>query len=458
MRLEDQILSSLIYSDDYARKIIPFLKFEYFEHRTDRVVAEEIVKHFNKYNKHLSREALLIELSNRDDISAKESLDVEKIVKSLKQTDTAIEWLVDSTENFFKKRAVYNAILESIQVIQGENTKLSEDSIPGILQEALSVSFDTNVGHDYLEDAESRYDFYHLKEEGIPFDLELMNKITGGVGLRKSTLTAIASRTGGGKSLMMCHVAASTLMQGKNVLYISMEMSEERIAERIDANLFNTEIQNLRYLPESTFKSRVDGIKNKTQGRLIVKEYPTGSAHAGHFRALIEELKQKKNFIPDLIIVDYINICASQRIRANAQANSYTLVKSIAEELRAIAQEYKVPMLTATQLNRGGIDSSDVEMTDTSESMGLVHSLDLYFALIRTEELDALGQVMVKQLKNRYGDPSKYRKFVLGLDAARMKFYDVEAGAQDDIADSGQSDDDDEPLFDRSSRRKFSAF
>lgn len=458
MRLEDQILSSLIYSDEYARKIIPFLKLEYFEHRTDRVVAEEIVKHFNKYNKHISREALLIELSNRDDIGAKEALDVEKIVKGLKQTETAIEWLVDSTETFFKKRAVYNAILESIQVIQGENTKLSEDSIPGILQEALSVSFDTNVGHDYLEDAESRYDFYHLKEDGILFDLELMNKITGGVGLRKSTLTAIASRTGGGKSLMMCHVAASTLMQGKNVLYISMEMSEERIAERIDANLFNTEIQNLKYLPESTFKSRVDGIKNKTQGRLIVKEYPTGSAHAGHFRALIEELKQKKNFVPDLIVVDYINICASQRIRANANANSYTLVKSIAEELRAIAQEYKVPMLTATQLNRGGIDSSDVEMTDTSESMGLVHSLDLYYALIRTEELDALGQVMVKQLKNRYGDPSKYRKFVLGLDAARMKFYDVEAGAQEDIADSGQSDDDDEPLFDRSSRRKFSAF
>ncbi len=352
MRLEDQILSGLIYIDEYARKIIPFLKVEYFEHRTDRVVAEEIVKHFNEYNKHISREALLIELSNRNDISAKESLDVEKIVKGLKQTDTAIEWLVDSTESFFKKRAVYNAILESIQVIQGENTKLSEDSIPGILQEALSVSFDTNVGHDYLEDAESRYDFYHLKEEGIPFDLELLNKITGGVGLRKSTLTAIASRTGGGKSLMMCHVAASTLMQGKNVLYISMEMSEERIAERIDANLFNTEIQNLRYLPESTFKSRVDGIKNKTQGRLIVKEYPTGAAHAGHFRALIEELKQKKNFIPDLIIVDYINICASQRIRANANANSYTLIKSIAEELRAIAQEYKVPMLTATQLNR----------------------------------------------------------------------------------------------------------
>ena len=457
MRLEDQILSNLIYSDDYARKIIPFLKFEYFEHRTDRVVAEEIVKHFNKYNKHISREALLIELSNRDDLSAKESLDIEKIVKGLKQTDTAIEWLVDSTETFFKKRAVYNAILESIQVIQGENTKLSEDSIPGILQEALSVSFDTNVGHDYLEDAESRYDFYHLKEEGIIFDVELMNKITGGVGLRNSTLTAIASRTGGGKSLMMCHVAATTLMQGKNVLYISMEMSEERIAERIDANLFNTEIQNLRYLPESTFKSRVDGIKNKTQGRLIVKEYPTGSAHAGHFRALIEELKQKKNFTPHLIIVDYINICASQRIRANAQANSYTLVKSIAEELRAIAQEYKVPLLTATQLNRGGIDSSDVEMTDTSESMGLVHSLDLYFALIRTEELDALGQVMVKQLKNRYGDPSKYRKFVLGLDASRMKFYDVEAGAQEDIAESGQPDDD-EPLFDRSSRRNFSAF
>jgi replicative DNA helicase len=319
-----------------------------------------------------------------------------------------------------------------------------------LLQEALAVTFDMQVGHDYLEDSDARYDFYNKKEEGIKFDLDLLNRITGGVGLRKSTLTAIASKTGGGKSLMMCHISAATLMQGKNVLYITMEMSEERIAERIDANLFNTPIQNLRSLDKATFDSRVQRIRDKTQGRLVVKEYPTGSAHAGHFRALIEELKAKKNFIPDLVVIDYLNICSSQRIRNSSNANSYTIIKSIAEEIRAIAQEYKFPILTATQLNRGGIDSSDVEMTDTSESIGLVHSLDLYLALIRTEELDQLNQVLVKQLKNRYGDPNMYKRFVVGLDASRMKFYDVEQSAQKNISDSGKQEEDDAPMFDNS--------
>ncbi len=453
MRLEDQIISNLIYSDDFARKVIPFINVEYFEQKPDRIIVEEIIKFFNTYNKHINKEALLIEVSDRKDIGAKELLDVEKQIKQISNDSTNIEWLVNKTEDHFKKRAIYLAILESIQIMDGESKKLSEDSIPSLLQAALSVTFDTNVGHDYFVDDEARYDFYHTKEEGILFDIDLLNKITGGVGLRNGTLTAIASRTGGGKSLMMCHISAATLMQGKNVLYISMEMSEERIAERIDANLLNVPIHSLRDMPKSQFTSRLDAVKNKTQGKLVIKEYPTGSAHAGHFRALLEELKAKKNFEPDLICIDYINICASQRIRANANANSYTLVKSIAEEIRAIAQEYKKPVLTATQLNRGGIDSSDVEMTDTSESMGLVHSLDLYYALIRTEELDALGQVLVKQLKNRYGDPSKYRKFVIGLDAARMKFYNVEESAQEDLSDAGHPDEDDTPLFDRSRRR-----
>lgn len=453
MRLEDQIISNLIHSDEYARKVIPFIDVEYFEQKPDRLIVEEIVKFFNEYNKHINKEALLIEVSDRKDIGAKELLDVEKQIKQISNDSTNVDWLVNKTEEFFKKRAIYLAILESIQIMDGENKKLSEDSIPSLLQAALSVTFDTNVGHDYFVDDEARYEFYHTKEEGIKFDIDLLNKITGGVGLRNSTLTAIASRTGGGKSLMMCHISASTLMQGKNVLYISMEMSEERIAERIDANLLNTPIGSLRDMPKTQFTSRLESVKNKTQGKLVIKEYPTGSAHAGHFRALLEELKAKKNFIPDLVCIDYINICASQRVRASANANSYTLVKSIAEEIRAIAQEYKIPILTATQLNRGGIDSSDVEMTDTSESMGLVHSLDLYFALIRTEELDALGQVLVKQLKNRYGDPSKYRKFVVGLDASRMKFYNVEESAQEDLSDAGHTDEDDTPLFDRSRRR-----
>lgn len=451
MRLEDKIIAGLIFDEDYTRKIMPFIKAEYFEDRNDQIVVKEIVKFFSEYNKLVTKDILEIEVLNRKDLTQKESSSIPALIRALEHSDNNTDWLVHETEKFFQKRAVFLAILSSIQIIEGKDSKHNEDAIPSLLQEALAVTFDMQVGHDYLEDSDARYDFYNKKEEGIKFDLDLLNRITGGVGLRKSTLTAIASRTGGGKSLMMCHVSASTLMQGKNVLYISMEMSEERIAERIDANLFNTPIQQLRSLDKDTFDNRLQKIRDKTQGRLVIKEYPTGSAHAGHFRALIEELKAKKNFVADLIVIDYINICASQRVRNSSHANSYTIIKSIAEEIRAIAQEYQVPILSATQLNRGGIDSSDVEMTDTSESMGLVHSLDLYFALIRTEELDQLNQVLVKQLKNRYGDPNMYKRFVIGLDASRMKFYDVEQSAQQNISNPSKDDDEDSaPVFDNS--------
>jgi replicative DNA helicase len=450
MRLEDKIIAGLIFDEDYTRKVMPFIKAEYFEARNDQVIVKEIIKFFSDYNKLASKDIIEIEVLNRKDISQKEAKEIPELLNGLVYNEKNTDWLLHETEKFFQKRAVFIAILNSIQIIEGNDTKHTEDAIPSLLQEALAVTFDMQVGHDYLEDSDARYDFYNKKEEGIKFDLDLLNRITGGVGLRKSTLTAIASKTGGGKSLMMCHISAATLMQGKNVLYITMEMSEERIAERIDANLFNTPIQNLRSLDKATFDSRVQRIRDKTQGRLVVKEYPTGSAHAGHFRALIEELKAKKNFVADLIVIDYINICASQRVRNSSHANSYTIIKSIAEEIRAIAQEYQVPILSATQLNRGGIDSSDVEMTDTSESIGLVHSLDLYLALIRTEELDQLNQVLVKQLKNRYGDPNMYKRFVVGLDASRMKFYDVEQSAQKNISDSGKQEEDDAPMFDNS--------
>lgn len=367
MRLEDKIIAGLIYDEEFTRKVLPFIKAEYFEARNDQVIVKEIIKFFSDYNKLASKDIIEIEVLNRKDISQKEAKEIPELLKGLDYNEKNTDWLLHETEKFFQKRAVFIAILNSIQIIEGNDTKHTEDAIPSLLQEALAVTFDMQVGHDYLEDSDARYDFYNKKEEGIKFDLDLLNRITGGVGLRKSTLTAIASKTGGGKSLMMCHISAATLMQGKNVLYITMEMSEERIAERIDANLFNTPIQNLRSLDKATFDSRVQRIRDKTQGRLVVKEYPTGSAHAGHFRALIEELKAKKNFIPDLVVIDYLNICSSQRIRNSSNANSYTIIKSIAEEIRAIAQEYKFPILTATQLNRGGIDSSDVEMTDTSE-------------------------------------------------------------------------------------------
>lgn len=450
MRIEDQIISNLLHNDDFARKVIPFTKSDYFSERKDQIIVEEVIKFFNQYNKHITNDILEIEVMSRKDLTQKESKDLPEVIKSIEKNETNVDWLITETEKFYQKRAVYLAILDSIQILDGKDSKRSEDAIPSLLQDALSVTFDMQIGHDYIDDSESRYDFYHRQEEGIKFDIEILNSITGGVGLRPKTLTCVAARTGGGKSIFLCHVAASTLVQGKNVLFISMEMSEERIAERIDANLFNTPIPQLRTLDKDQFDSRIQKIRNKTQGRLVIKEYPTGSAHAGHFRALIEELKAKKNFVPDMIVVDYMNICSSQRIR-NSQANSYTIVKSISEELRSLAIEYNVPVVTATQLNRGGVDNSDVGMTDTSESFGAVMTFDLYLALIRTDELDELDQILVKQLKNRYSDPSKNNKFVVGLDTARMKFYELEQSAQNNI--SGGADDidpDDIPVFDKS--------
>lgn len=453
MRLEDQIITGLLYDEEFARKVIPFIRDDYFGDRIDSVVVEEIVKFFDKYNKLATKEILNIECLSRQDITSTEAKQLPEFIQSIANVPQNIDWLICETEKFFKKRAIYLAILDSIQIIEGKDPKRTEDALPSMLQDALGVTFDLQVGHNYLVDTAERYDFYHLKETGIPFNLEIFDKITGGVGLRPKTLTCVSAKTGGGKSIFLCHTAANALMMGKNVLYITLEMAEYRIAERIDANLLDTEIQKLRYLDKKTFTSRLDKIKEKTQGTLVVKEYPTGAAHAGHFRALLEELKAKQGFVPDLICIDYMNICASQRVR-NSQANSYTIVKSIAEELRALAVEYNVPVLTATQLNRSGMASSDVEMTDTSESIGAVTAFDLYFALIRTEELDELGQVLVKQLKNRYSDLNTYKRFVVGLDAAKMKFHDVEASAQENIATGVEEDEEPERPF-NAMRKKF---
>lgn len=446
MELEEKIIAALVADEEFCRKVLPFTKVEYFEDRCHQLVVAATQQFFDQYNKLPSKDVLEIEVLARKDLSQNDATEAPKFIAALTHDNANMDWLIDQAEKFYQKRAVYLAILDSIQIIDGTDPKRTEDAIPSLLQTALGVTFDMQVGHDYLDDFNARYDFYHLKEEGIPFDLELMNKITGGVGLRNKTISAVGSRTGGGKSVLMCHVAASTLKQGKNVLYISMEMAEERVAERIDANLMNVRMGDLRNLERDAFSTKIDKIRDKTNGKLIIKEYPMGSAHAGHFRALIEELKVKRGFTADLIVVDYLGICASQRVK-NATANSYTILGSVAEELRSLAQEYNVPVLTGVQINRGGIDSSDMDITDTSDSMKIVHSLDLYIGVIRSEELDELGQVMIKVLKNRYGDPSRYRKFVLGMDAGRSLLYDVEQSAQQGIHDSGQPSD--KPAFDQ---------
>lgn len=448
MQLEDKIISSLIFNEDFCRKVLPFTKVEYFEDHTHQIIVREINDFFAKYNKIITKDILEIELLSRKDLTQNDAKEIPKYISGIVKTEDNFDWLVSHAEKLYQKRAVYNAILESIQILDSKDSKKSEDGIPSMLQEALAVTFDMQIGHDYIEDSDSRYDFYHKKEEGILFDIDIFNKITGGIGLRSKTLTAIAARTGGGKSVGMCHVAASTLKQGKNVLYISLEMAEERVAERIDANLMNIPMSSLRNMNRDIFQTKIEKIKEKTHGKLIIKEYPMGAAHAGHFRALIEELKTKLGFIPELIVIDYLGICASQRVK-NSTANSYTILGSVAEELRSLAQEYDVPVLTGVQINRGGIDSSDIDMTDTSDSMKIVHSLDLYIGFIRTDELDELGQILVKQLKNRYGDPNFYKKFVIGMDASKSMLYDVEQSAQNGISDSGTKDDD-TPLFDKS--------
>jgi len=447
MRIEVKILSSLIHNEEYTRKVAPFISPAYFQEKLEKCIATEIVAFFEKYNKLPTQDVISIELSNRKDLTDKELAEAQRIVSSLHPDRTNLDWLIEHTEQFCKKRALYNAILQSIKVIDGTDTKLTDEALPKLLQDALTVSFDQHVGHDYIDNADDRYEFYHRVEEKVAFDLEMMNKITAG-GLSKKSLNIVLAGTGAGKSLFMCHVAASTLMQGKNVLYITLEMAEERIAERIDANLMNLSMDDLKNVDKKSFENRVSRIAGKTQGKLIIKEYPTAGAHSGHFRALIEELKSKRDFSPDLLIIDYLNICSSARLKMGAAVNSYTYVKSIAEELRGLAVEYSIPLLSATQTTRGGYDNSDVSLTDTSESFGLPATADLMFALIRSEELDDLNQVMIKQLKNRYADPSYYKRFVLGVDRSKMKLYDVEESAQKDLADSGQ---DDEPVFDKSS-------
>lgn len=445
MRIEQQILSRLIYDEHYCRKVIPFVKSEYFADRKESIVSKIISDFFNTYNKPLTKEILSIELGNRKDLSDKELVEVNSFVETLVDAPVNEDWMLVNTEKFCKDRAVYNAILKSIQIIDGRDKVHQQDAIPSILSDALAISFDSHVGHDYLEDHETRYDYYHRVEEKIAFDLEMFNKITKG-GLSKKTLNIALAGTGVGKSLFMCHVAAGCLTQGKNVLYITMEMAEERIAERIDANLLNLTMDELKVIDRDIYQSRIDKITKKTKGKLIIKEYPTAGAHSGHFRALLEELKMKRDFTPDIIFIDYLNICASQRMKQGGSVNSYTYVKAIAEELRGLAVEFNVPIVSATQTTRSGYSNSDPGLEDTSESFGLPATADFMFALVSNEELEALNQIIVKQLKNRYNDPSYFKRFVVGIDRAKMKLYDVEASAQEGLADSRQ---DDTPVFDK---------
>jgi len=436
--IEKIILRGLRTNDTYTRKVLPFIKDDYFHDDTERVLFKEFIKFFVKYNSLPTKEAILITLNDKKNITDLQFDKLVELTNEVWESDDIPDenWLMDNTEKFCKDKAVYNAVMDSISIIEDDEGKLDRGSIPDILSKALAVSFDEYVGHDYIMDSENRYEFYHKSEERIPFDLDLMNKITNG-GLPKKTLNIAIAGTGVGKSLFMCHSAASNLIGGLNVLYITMEMAEERIAERIDANLMNTKIDDLYSLSREKFGKKIYNINKKTNGKLIVKEYPTGGANVNHFRHLADELKIKKNFVPDIVYIDYLNICSSSRVKNN-NANSYTIIKSIAEEIRGLAVELNVPIVTATQTTRGGYDNSDVSLTDTSESFGVPATADFMFALISTEELAELDQIMVKQLKNRYRDTGYYKKFVIGVDRAKMKLFDLEESAQDDISDSGQ--------------------
>ena len=439
-RIETTILRNLIYDEEFSRKVIPFIQLDYFEQRIERVIFEEISKFIVKYGSSITTEALTIQLEDRDDLNETEIKESRDAVSLFTDDKVDNQWLVDTTEKWCRDRAIYLALMESISLADGKDDKKGRDAIPSILSDALAVSFDNHIGHDYLEDYEDRYESYHRKEERIEFDLDLFNKITKG-GIPNKTLNIALAGTGVGKSLFMCHVASSVLLQGKNVLYITLEMAEEKIAERIDANLLNVNIQNITDLPKAMFEKKVHKLKKKTEGELIIKEYPTASAHAGHFKALLNELSLKKSFKPDIIFIDYLNICASSRYRAGSNVNSYSYIKAIAEELRGLAVEANLPIVSATQTTRSGYASSDVDLTDTSESFGLPATADLMFALISTEELEGLNQIMVKQLKNRYNDPTIYKRFVIGIDRAKMRLYDCEQKAQEDIIDNGQEEE-----------------
>ena len=439
-KIEFLILKNLLHNEDYLRKVVPFLKGEYFQDNNQKIVYEEIFSFVTQYNEVPTKEILSIEVEKRTDINETSFKEVAQVISCLDDSPVELEWLIDTTEKWCRERAIYLALLESISIADGNSEKKTADAIPSILSDALAVSFDNHVGHDYLLDYAERYDSYNKKETRIEFDLEYFNKITKG-GLPNKTLNIALAGTGVGKSLFMCHVASSVLLQGRNVLYITLEMAEEKIAERIDANLLNINIQEIADLPKVMFDSKVTSLAKKTQGTLIIKEYPTASAHSGHFKSLLSELALKKSFKPDIIFIDYLNICASSRYRGNLSVNSYSYIKAIAEELRGLAVESNVPIVSATQTTRSGFGSSDVELTDTSESFGLPATADLMFALISTEDLEGLNQIMVKQLKNRYNDPTIFKRFVVGIDRAKMRLYDCEQKAQEDIVDSGQETD-----------------
>jgi len=445
-RLEQTILKNLIQNEPFTRKVLPFLKSEYFTESDEKIVFKEIQDYFLKYTKPPTTEALLINLDNNTSINENELKMSKTVVGQFDKESTPMDWLVEETEKWCKDRAIYIAVMDSIEVIDKKSQR-STGEIPELLKDALSVSFDTNIGHDQIEDADDRFEFYHTEEEKIPFDLEYFNKITKG-GLPNKTLNICLAGTGVGKSLFMCHMAAAGLMMNKNILYITLEMSEERIAERIDANVLNIPMKELPDLSKKMFSKKVEKISAKTKGKLIIKEYPTASAHVGHFRHLLQELEIKKDFRPDLIFIDYLNICASHRIRPGSGANSYTLVKSIAEELRGLAVEFDVPIMSATQTTRSGYGSTDIGLEDTSESFGLPATADMMFALITSEELEELDQMVVKQLKNRYNDPTVFKRFVIGVDRSRMKLYDCEQEAQEELVDSA-IEGDDTPVFDR---------
>ena len=442
MSLEQTILRNILTNEPYMRKVLPFIQPDYFQ-GVYKSLFLEICKYVGKYNNLPTKDSLKIEVDESDKFNDDTHLAAMEMIPTLFEKDPSDEkWLNDTTEKWCQDRAIHNAIMESISIIDGKHKTLTKNALPDLLQKALSVTFDPSVGHDYIEDVEKRYDFYHMDEERIPFDLEYFNTITKG-GLPNKTLNICLAGTGVGKSLFMCHVAGNVLNQGRNVLYITMEMAEERIAERIDANLLNIPLDQLLHVNKPMLVSKVEDIAAKTNGKLIIKEYPTGAAHAGHFRALLNELKLKKNFVPEMIFIDYLNICASSRMKGMGGAiNSYTYVKAIAEELRGLAVEFDVPIVSATQTTRSGYSSSDPGLEDTSESFGLPATADLMFAMVTSEELEALGQVMVKQLKNRYNDPNHKKRFVLGIDRSRMRLYDIDNPEEGVVDDS--------PAFDKS--------
>ena len=434
-RLEDTILSHLIHNEDYCRKVLPFLKDDYFASRSDKVLFSEIYAFVDKYNNLPTKETLIIELGNRKDITEEEYKAIKQTINGLSYEENELQWLLDTTEKFCKDKAVNNAVLNGIKILDGKDKKRTPEAIPSILSEALAVSFDNHIGHDYIDDADDRFDWYHRTELRLPFDLQYFNKITKG-GVPQKTLNVCLAGTGVGKSLFMCHLAASSLLEGKNVLYITLEMAEERIAERIDANLLDVTTDDLHALPKQMFDDRVKRLKERSPGKLIIKEYPTASAHSGHFKSLLNELALKKSFRPDVLFIDYLNICASSRFKGG-NISSYFYIKAIAEELRGLAVEFKLPIFTATQTTRSGFTSTDIGLEDTSESFGLPATADFMFALMTNEELDSLNQMKVKQLKNRYSDPAINRSFIIGVDRSKMRLYDVEQKAQN-IVDANQ--------------------